>query len=78
MVENHAETDKSALDLNGSKQPPKKDDKETEGKGLEKSPEVSSEVINSQLPHGALEKHPTSRSAADPNLVSSYGNKCYC
>ena len=78
MMENHEETDKSALNFNGSKQPPKKDDKEMEGKGLENTPEVSSEVINSPLPHGASEKHPSSRSTADPNLVSSHGNKCCC
>lgn len=77
-MENHDETDKSALNFNGSKQPPKGDDKETEGKGLENTPEVSSDVINSQLSHRASENHPSSRSTADSNLVSSHGNKCCC
>ena len=69
-MEKHEETDKSALDFNGSKQPPKKDDEQTEGKGLGNAPEVSSDVVNPQLPHGASEKHQNPRSTADSNLVS--------
>lgn len=71
MVENPEETDKSVLGFGFSERPLKKDDGEAERKEVEKSLDFSPDVTN---PHRALEKHPSSRPAKDPNLVSSYEN----
>lgn len=76
-AEKHQEADKSALYVNCSEQPPKNDDEEAKRKYVDKTLKVSPDETKSQFPLGTSARHPRSKPAEDPNLVSTHGIECY-